>query len=413
MRKNIIFTIGGTIDPILKTIADYLPEKCFFICSKLSESGIKEIIEISRQLNQDINFDYETFIVESENNLMNCYETSLQAIDSAMSSKKEMEVYVDYTGGTKNMSVALALASISKGITFVYVGGEYRSKDGLGIVKPSHEIIFATIDPFSKYAIDEVKKIESFFNKGMYKSSKDLAEIYLEKREAKFHEEVKFVMSLSAALEHWTALRYNALAPAWNTVFNNTDISLLKIEIKNKETVLRFYKEYFQKCHDKIVSTLVNDIILSSTKCAELGRYDEGILRLYRTLEFVGQSEFMNEFKCDCSDVNISFLIDKGIPGNVVEEIKRKFFNDRSKKIQIPLTQTFRLLNMISNKKGIEYESDWKIMKNFQDLRNKSILAHGTESRNKKEFEDSLNLIGNFCGKKIEIPILQIRFKDV
>jgi len=41
---------------------------------------------------------------------------------------------VDYTGGTKTMSVALALATIDNSSLYTYIGGAERTKEGVGVV---------------------------------------------------------------------------------------------------------------------------------------------------------------------------------------------------------------------------------------------------------------------------------------
>ncbi|OQX91368.1 MAG: hypothetical protein B6D58_08485, partial [candidate division Zixibacteria bacterium 4484_95] len=52
------------------------------------------------------------------------------------------DIVIDLTGGTKQMSAALALAATEQGLKVSYVGGEERTKDGLGTVVSGTEKIY-------------------------------------------------------------------------------------------------------------------------------------------------------------------------------------------------------------------------------------------------------------------------------
>lgn len=62
------------------------------------------------------------------------------------------EVCVDYTGGTKTMSVALALATIEESCCYSYVGGGERSKGGVGVVIDGSEKMHFIDNPWDEIA---------------------------------------------------------------------------------------------------------------------------------------------------------------------------------------------------------------------------------------------------------------------
>ncbi len=69
----------------------------------------------------------EITLADNVNDLLQCHEKAEEAVERVIKKGYGKEdVIVDYTGGTKNMSVAIALASITHGFSFSYVGGKER-----------------------------------------------------------------------------------------------------------------------------------------------------------------------------------------------------------------------------------------------------------------------------------------------
>jgi hypothetical protein len=106
---------------------------------------------------------FEVELVDSENDLLECHEKSLKAVGRAQRRGFGKDsVVIDYTGGTKNMSVALALAAIDAGCLFSYVGEDRRTRDGVGTVVSGHEVVHANINPWDHWAIRERRQAADF-----------------------------------------------------------------------------------------------------------------------------------------------------------------------------------------------------------------------------------------------------------
>jgi len=76
-----------------------------------------------------ISFESECEFVEDSDILLHCYDKVISALNRVFKINRFLDIYVDYTGGTKNMSAALALAAVGRGARFSYVGGERRNKN--------------------------------------------------------------------------------------------------------------------------------------------------------------------------------------------------------------------------------------------------------------------------------------------
>ena len=164
MPKALIVSLGGTPDPIIKSIEEHKPDYLYFFSSQ--ESNTKEYPNIKKKLDEMGIFPkIESVIVDDINDLVHCYEKAHE-----MASKIEKQglstedVVVDYTGGTKTMSAALVLATVTKFTKFSYVGGKERTKEGLGIVISGTEEIKTALSPWQVLLVEGRKKIALFFN---------------------------------------------------------------------------------------------------------------------------------------------------------------------------------------------------------------------------------------------------------
>lgn len=125
-------------------------------------------------------------LVDDINDLFHCHTKACEAVSRVLDKGfKKDDVLVDYTGGTKNMSVALALAAISHGFPFSYIGGNERTKNGVGTVVDGAEKVFSSVNPWDFLALDERNKITLLFNKAQYRGAANLLEELVEKSSRK------------------------------------------------------------------------------------------------------------------------------------------------------------------------------------------------------------------------------------
>src|SRR5882724_3787340 len=118
MPKTLIVSLGGTPEPVVKSIETHRPDYLCFFSSQ--ESNAKEYPNVKKKLDEmGLSPKIESIIVDDVNDLVHCYE---KALEVAHKIEKQGispgDVVVDYTGGTKTMSAALTLATVTKGYTF-------------------------------------------------------------------------------------------------------------------------------------------------------------------------------------------------------------------------------------------------------------------------------------------------------
>jgi len=174
MPKALVISLGGSHEPILKSIETYLPGIVCFFASESSVENVGKIKDILKE--KGIEIKNKNFITEEAEDLVTCYSkaTSIAKwLDEQGISPDE--VIVDYTGGTKSMTAALALATVGKGYSFSYVGGEERTKEGLGQVITGTEIVRSELNPWRIFAVEEKRTIAVYANSYQFEAASYIA----------------------------------------------------------------------------------------------------------------------------------------------------------------------------------------------------------------------------------------------
>jgi len=124
MKKAMIMSLGGSPDPLKKSLLEHQPDVVIFFASHDSILKAGDVLQ-----DAVIKPKTETEITENPNSLYECYKAAKKCVErAARHDIPEQDIIVDYTGGTKVMSAALLLATAGRAFGFNYVGGDERSK---------------------------------------------------------------------------------------------------------------------------------------------------------------------------------------------------------------------------------------------------------------------------------------------
>lgn len=130
----LILTVGKAVIPIVNSIQNLKPDRVIFLCSKKFESLIIgegnpcEIIQgniVKRypniptiaRLGNRFQAERDLKNVQNPDDLTECYQIASGIIKQLKELHPNGQIYADYTGGTKTMSLGLALASLEEGIS--------------------------------------------------------------------------------------------------------------------------------------------------------------------------------------------------------------------------------------------------------------------------------------------------------
>ncbi len=375
-RLAMVISVGGTAEPVIKSISTYKPEFTSFF---VSQDTNDQVSEIKAELkNSGFRIKSEVTITDDVNDLLHCHEKAEEAVRRVTDKRYGSdEIIIDYTGGTKNMSVALALAAITHGFSFSYVGGERRTKEGIGIVESGYEKVYHSVNPWDVLAIEERRKITVLFNQYQFKAAKKLTDALLEKN-SKHRPLFRKMGLLIEGYYRWDFCRYQeaydifrrAKVDEWTV---SDDIALRSFA-RSTEQLQAFLRKLVDAGR-KPTRELIMDLYANAERRYEEGKIDDAILRLYRLAEMAAQERLLNGFGIDTSNV-----ASERIPSTLREEFKKRYATWRSGAIKLPQTAAFLLLKELGDEVGRIFDQHKLNFLDIQSSRNNSYLAHGFSS---------------------------------
>lgn len=378
-----VVSIGGTPAPIIRSIAQYAPE---FVSFFASQETFDQVTSIKTELLKNgIVIRSEITITDNVNDLLCCHEKAEEAVKRVTDKQyRNDEVIVDYTGGTKNMSVALALAAITHGFSFSYVGGEKRTKNGVGTVEDGHEKIYPSVNPWDVLAIEEKRKIALLFNRYQFKAAKDLIDT-LQGKNTKYKSLFKKIGFLIEGYYKWDLFRHEEARDSFNRAriedIIEADSTTFGAFAKDSAELKNRFLVRLVEANKKPSGVLALDLYANAERRFDEGKIDDAILRLYRLVEMAAQERLDKCHGIDTSNVPL----DK-IPDSIRDEFTKEYMSQRTRRIQLPQTAAFRLLHALQDDLGKRFEQHKKRFLDIQSSRNYSYLAHGFGSSSEKTY---------------------------
>lgn len=406
--KAILVSVGGSPQPIIRSLNEQKPEYiCFFTSEATKDSTEKDVLP-------NLSFKprhWDWIVTPNAEGLSECYKEIVTKLPDILKKwhVKESELVVDYTGGTKTMSVAIALATIEWSSKYSYVGGVERSKDGVGIVINGKEKMLFLDNPWNEIALMDQRKACILFNKARYASALEVFAGVEEKVSGSHKPFFKALKNMSDGYDLWDRFKHE---DARNRLYTCRDV-LRTSSIHNKKLerivdTLRQNILFLEKLKDN-KELLSCDLIANARRRAEFeNKYDDAVARMYRAVEAMAQFTLKSTHGIDSSNVN-----ENVIPADVREEFISKYRDNKDNKIKLGLYVSYDLLNRLNNPLGKSFfEFYEKEIRGLLDIRNSSILAHGYRSVNQDTYEKLLEVILKLSRIKREdlpeFPVLEL-----
>jgi CRISPR-associated protein (TIGR02710 family) len=404
-----IVSIGGSPEPLKKSLAEHLPGRVVFFASHDSAPMTGDILQ-SLDFKPKVEFE----LTENPNSLFESYKAARRCVDRAARSGVEpADTVVDYTGGTKVMTAALILATVGCAYRFNYVGGDSRSKNGLGIVENGHEVMYGEMNPWAAFAEEERRQVVLLFNRRRFSAVIEIIRMATQRdlpREIK--EFFRFVLPLATGLLLWEQFNHEKALDSIGKVIG----FLNDYGKENSDPQWDAFRASVEQCRERlgriVAETdrlkrlhpiLVDDLMNNARRRISDHRYDDAAARIYRALELYGQILF--ERAAGCS--NGSATRDR-IPSALREEFVHKYADAQTGLLKLPLQATFRCLEEMGEEAGRRFFSQIKAIKSIQSARNQSILAHGIQPVTEKAALTILDTVTDFVQVKevFEFPLL-------
>lgn len=390
MKKVLIITVGGSHEPIVKSLEEIKPDYTIFLCSddapsvKGSYTQIMDKVErrdrdgsasflpnIPSQVNL-IEGTWEIIKIKYFDDLGCCYENSMRSIRDVRERLDPEEIIVDYTGGTKSMSAGLAAAALDDGnCKIVLVAGTrtdlQKVRDRTEYVRP-----VAYYDTLANKSLMQAASLVKRFD---FAGAVDIVESSIKLPLSNEKEgELKRYLDICRGFDAWDrfdhGLAFQFLDPYRKYLIPYV-ITLEKIKEEVEDNSISYL--------------LVEDLLLNAERRSVQGRYEDAIGRVYRAIELTAQIRLRAKYRQDTGNITMEQL------PPVREDFRNQLERHRDSengRVQIGLMVGYELLVELRDP-VIQpwFDRSKNRIRNFLSHRNNSLFAHGYKAIDRETYE--------------------------
>jgi CRISPR-associated protein (TIGR02710 family) len=387
MATVLICLVGGSPNAIVRSIeAKPVHDQVVLICSAESQASVAAIREASGLS------DFKIVTLPNAQDLSGCVDTLdkklLPLVAELRGESQEFGITVDVTGGTKCMSAALALVARRWVCTFRYIGGDSRTKDGLGVVEDTSEQVFEHANPLDLLGHDAVEDALTLCHKASYGAAADVLRTARERSSDEVvRKRLGALHQLTQALAHWDLFDFKK-AKAQLERFERQEAELAATlhpasarHVMENVADWRLRLETLRK--EQVSRELIEDLLANAMRRRLERRFDDAVGRLYRAIEAMAQFRLRHQHGIgDTGHVEIAKL-----PEKARERLASRVRANGT--VALALQDDYALLLELGDEMGAKFESlGLSGIKSALQSRNRSILAHGFETVREAALEE-------------------------
>lgn len=410
MPTMLVITVGGSPDPIVFSLKqEPRPDRVIFVCSQESRESLegpaRETISVPGpcpECGQQKRAPYgilfscaaEGFPLElgqlevveltDEQRMTECIDDIelkvTPRVEEWAGKGETYAVVVDATGGTKCMSIALALVARRWHCTFRYIGGALRGKDGGGAVLTGHERAMDCMNPLEALGYQLVDDALTLAARMNFDSARQMLEVGRRSLATIPNLRITALERILALFAEWDRFDHVAALKILPEVERHSD----RLRLILSDESVRYIKRNLPEWKEKLTvlaagvgasRELVEDLFANAQRRMKEGRYEDATARLYRGVEALAQWTLIAKFGIETAAVPPSKL-PLGFRDNVTESV------------QLGLQESYKLLSAFGHPLGDAFDVRLSEAKNGEKsplrARNNSILAHGFEKTSEK-----------------------------
>lgn len=391
MEKILILSVGGSPEPIIHAIKNYNPDFVYFFCSsgpkgsertidsqgdpcgdtrksRCSECGYEQYlgnprgkaIVVQAGLEKE---QYRIISIEDPDDLNECYERLLLLTEEIKDKFEHSKVIANYTGGTKTMSVALALVSIVTQQWDLSVNIGPRS-DLIKVRSGDVPVVIDKWKIFYQNQLDFFGRLLDNYHYGFVAAS--ISEMLLKPVDKSMRDRLIETRVVCEAFDHWDTFNHAAaleLLEPYGSRYSSYIINAKKILKKTKASGYE----------------LVSDLLNNAERRAAQKHYDDAIARLYRATELFAQIRLEKEYGLKSKDLRLEDL-----PEQLQQEYRGRVQNE---KLLLGLREDYELLFKLGDPFGkIFKQNEGKVIDSIT-RRNASISGgHGVTPLQEEDY---------------------------
>lgn len=387
---------AGLANAMLRSIISRNPDIVKFFGSEESKYTVETLKELYCTT-FDEELDFYEFIQIDDIDSFNKYFTTIKSYVNDL--EEEYYIVIDYTYGTKTMTMSAAMVSMACRKELIFVSGE--RENGI-VVRGSEEVKNQNLFPIYDSLL--LEKIQDAFNANRYETAKSLLS---ELVDPKINKEAYYKLITSYSYfddvnyaDAYESFDFKLFSEEWPDLSDDFLKNIKSLKILNKET--QSQKIYY------VLASLINN----ARRRYEENKFDDAIARLYRSLELIGQIK-LEEYGLDSSDIDLDKLKEIEIDEKFINSLKSLRASDG--KIKIGLIKDFELISYFDDDLAEFYVENNKRIQNIVKFRNSSILAHGMEAKTADEYDEFKDMVlkaANVLNPKIDEYIEDTMFPE-
>lgn len=387
MGIALFMTVGtgrGTEDSVkslshglLSAIIHYNPDKIVFFGSADSTETVSSLKEQYREEKKKGLADDEFIMITGVDDFNECFGKMRRKIEEC----EDHGIIIDYTSGTKTMTMSAAICSMLYHKKLNLISGE-RGKDGIVIPGTENQREQNLYSAYDELLSDKVRDL---FNSYRFEDARStLNEIVILEDRGTYGKMID-------AYDRWDKFTHNAAFEILKDV---------------KDGRVSENKAFLGKLvHNKDLKFFIVDLINNAARRIEEGKYDDAVARLYRTIELIAQARLINmklieegRFK----DYMVFAIRLDMLKEKLGDEAVNKYRDGHEEKdtengvIKVGLSGSYALLYYLNDELGLKFNGDGRLQ-NLLQSRNRSILAHGLAPVEKNAAEELFGIVVEYA----------------
>jgi CRISPR-associated protein (TIGR02710 family) len=389
----LIASVGGTPDPIVASLKNWQPARVLFVPSEETRNEIESrVLPLAASEGLQLSPGCYDFCVLPDGQDLSACIRKLRDLNAEVARwldrGSDYRIVVDFTGGTKCMSAALAIHSHRWQCLFSYIGGSQRTKGGVGVVVSGAEKVVFAENPWDALGYQAVEEALTLFNEGAYASSRRLLDqVMLNIGDAARRRQVNALKLLADAYDAWDRFDHKAARNNLAKLAGAANDLQAQLNVPSTEQLLTVVSRHMELLATLDASrgpslSIVLDLLANAQRRGREGRYDDAVARLYRAIEAFAQHQLREPHGI-------------GDTGNVpLERIPEPLRSEwapyaRDGLLKLALQDSYALLRQLHDCAGAAFHELGLDDREKSPLfhRNLSILAHGFQPVGEKAFQ--------------------------
>jgi CRISPR-associated protein (TIGR02710 family) len=390
----LICTVGGSPEPLIKSLLHWRPARVLFVPSQQTVSHVDAVLRgYAEHAGQPLGPGmYDRKVVSDAEELDECLRVMRgleQEVLGWLSRGGDYQVVADFTAGTKCMTAALALQARRWPCRYSYVGGAQRSKEGVGIVESGSERVVHSANPWDALGFQAAEDFVTLFDQQAFAAAATLMEEA--KRyvgDASRKRELNALQLLAQTYDAWDRFDHKqASAKVKDLLKYENDLQAVIGPARGDElrSVLHKHSDYLTKLAGEGTtqrSEHVIDLLANAKRRHTQGRIDDAVARLYRAIESLAQSVLAERHQIQ----NTGKVLLNSLPESLRAQWEPRAENGM---LLLGLQDAYALLDALGDPLGARFKELQLHDRDRSPLsaRNQSILAHGFQPVSETVFD--------------------------